>query len=371
VIDLPTPDRPGVLAELGQTCGADVSGYVLSVEELAETGVWGVKVQMIDPGRLAAADAAPYWHTPRYADGQAESFALAGCVPHDAWGPVRDRCDELGLAFVATPFDLDAVDALVDLRPDAVKIASGDITYLRLVDACATRFTQLIISTGASDVADVAQVGRWVRKARGFDRADDRALVYLACSLEYPTPTESAALGRIATLADFTRHPAGYSDHTVQVSSAEAAAMGAALGASGCVLAEKHVVTSWAAAEHGQVPDLDMAMPTELLRSYQYGLQLGANLRGSAVLAELGAHRGEEAARVGARRSLIVHEALPAGHVIVDDDLMALRPCPAGSIPPDHAALLVGRTVAVDVKPGRVVRWTQAEGAIEVDTVPV
>lgn len=361
MIDLPTADTPGVLAELGQSCGSDVGAYVEAVDAFADAGAWGCKIQMIEPGLLAARDARPYWSTSRYAPTQVESFVLAGAVPHDGWGPVRERCADRGVAFVATPFDLGALDALADLDPDAVKIASGDITYRQLVVGAAERFGQIVLSTGASYDHEVQAAMRWCRVA-GKAR-----VLPLACSLEYPTPWESAHLARIGSLAELVRAPVGYSDHTVQTDPAAAESVGAAVGAAGAALAEKHVAVYEAV---GQVPDLDMAMDPDLIRYYVEGLALGAELRGSALLDP---HPGEEAAREGARRSLVITGDLPAGHVLTDEDVVALRPCPPWALGPEHAEMMVGGHLAEPVRAGRVRGWSWAgaDAEVIVDTVPL
>ena len=191
----------------------------------------------------------------------------------------------------------------------------------------------------------------------------------LACSLEYPTPWESAHLARIGALAELVRAPVGYSDHTVQTDPTAAAVVGAALGAAGAVLAEKHVAVYEAV---GQVPDLDMAMDPDLIRYYVEGLALGAELRGSA---SLDPHPGEEAAREGARRSLVVTRDLPAGHVLTDGDIAALRPCPPWATTPDQYSIMLGATLAAPVEAGRMRRWSAelqgfGRSTVTVETVP-
>lgn len=345
MIALPSADRPGVLAELGQSCGSDVGAYVEAVHAFADAGAWGVKVQMIDPERLAAPGAAPYWQTTRYAETQAQSFALAGVVPHDGWGRVREACAVAGVAFVATPFDLGALDPLADLDPDAVKIASGDITFRQLVEGVGQRFAQVILSTGASDDREVRSALRWLEWCNEW-------VLPLACSLEYPCPWESANLARIGALVSLTGVPCGYSDHTVQTDLDEAYAAGMAVGAAGAVLAEKHVMV--ADDPDANVPDMDMALTPDLFGYYVGGLIEGASARGSA---SLGPTEGEAAAREGARRSVHVVAPLDAGHVITEADLACLRPCPPGAAEPAVVEWLVGYRLTAPVEAGPIVAW--------------
>jgi N-acetylneuraminate synthase len=354
VIDFPKADEPpAFLAELGQTCGADVDAYVAAVERFAAVGVWGVKVQMLDPERLASPSALPYWSTSRYADTQAESFAKAGVVPHDGWEPVRRRCAELGVAFVATPFDLDAVRALRDLEPDAVKVASGDLTWKRLLLNVAD-FPQVILSTGAARSSEVHESVRFIQAA---GRPALHRLMVLACHLAYPTADEHAALYRIEALRALVGSrlgvTVGLSDHTYQQTGERLMAVGAAAGALGARLVEKHVADGY----HGEVPDFDMAVTPAQVKVYVEGLHLGWSLRGTRGL---DVTPEEEPAREQARRSLVLRHDLPKGHVLTADDFTALRPG-TGTSPMREGALL-GLRLRDRAKAGQIIGFTTSSG---------
>jgi sialic acid synthase SpsE len=56
------------------------------------------------------------------------------------------------------------------------------------------------------------------------------------------------------------------------------------------------------------------------------------------------------------RRAVRARRDLPAGHRVAREDLIVLRPCPPGSLPPYRAGELVGRTLARPVHSGDCVR---------------
>jgi sialic acid synthase SpsE len=149
-----------------------------------------------------------------------------------AHGLVAARAHQRGLAFVSTPFDEGAVRMLCDAGCDALKIASGDVTHLRLVETSARTGLPLIVSTGMSSIEDVAIAVECARDAGA------RHLALLHCVSAYPTPADSANLSAISTLAARFDAPVGLSDHGTDPL---APALAVALGAS---IYERHFVSS-------------------------------------------------------------------------------------------------------------------------------
>ena len=57
------------------------------------------------------------------------------------------------------------------------------------------------------------------------------------------------------------------------------------------------------------------------------------------------------------RRALRVRDFLPAGTIIGEAHLEALRPCPEGAVPPSRLDAVLGRTLKVDKERGRELMW--------------
>lgn len=350
--DLP-PDRCAVVAEAGQCMEGSVDRAVAMVDQAADAGAWGFKVQMLNPVDLAAPGAPLYWRDRLGRDDQRQAFFASGLVAYRSWGPVRDRCHDRGLAFIATPFDSDAVDACVELGVDAIKVASGDLTNTPLLSRCMAAAAhlgcRLIVSTGAATEDEIQHVARVLAAYRPEHAAPD--VVWLACTLAYPTPDHAAHLARIPELARLVslaryrgavsiseaRWSVGYSDHTTGTDTSLAAA------AAGAVLCEKHFTDG----EAHEVPDNDIALNPWDLATYVTNANRGAALRGRA---DLEPDPAEEAARHGARRSVHLVKHLGAGDVITDAHLAVLRP--GGGLAPSVAGWLIGQRAAVAMEPG-------------------
>lgn len=303
-----------LIAEAGQTMEGDVGLAVEMVHAFADAGATGFKVQLLDPEKIATADAESYWRTgPPIL--QRQSFADSGLIPYGAWGPVRAACAQRQIAFVGTPFDHDAVRALVGLDADAIKVASGDITFWPLLHHIRDAGKRVYFSTGASTPAEIVVASTF------FGNSIEK--IPLACTLSYPTPMNRAMLGRIGALRRLDLlgvDRIGYSDHTESTYTAGHAVL------AGATVLEKHVTMrkgSW------RVPDHAMA-----LDPVEFSWYCASALSALELLGGDGLRVGEQeqAARVGARRAARWTHDFGAGHTLgSSDDVSVLRPDPDGS----------------------------------------
>lgn len=326
-----------VIAEWGQTNQGSVNTAIRQAEVACESGCWGAKWQLLSPERIAARYASAYWSHARPGELQRDTFDRNGMIDYGAWGEVKEICDHLDIEFIATPFDLEAVDALEKLDVTYIKIASGDITYRDLLQKVAATGRRVILSTGASDADDIARATRWLRKAE--------SVTLLACDLVYPCPMAETNLARIETLRRFYAgdeliEAIGYSDHTTGTDSALAATV---LGAT---VLEKHATLD----PGGPTPDDSMGLNPSWLPEYVIKAKWGALMRGNGQLC---ASAAEQPALVGARRAWHATRDLLAGTRLSTGDLVALRPAKPGMV--SARLSLEGCVLTVDVPKGQAI----------------
>lgn len=146
------------------------------------------------------------------------------------WHFELKRCaDEVGIEFFSTPFYLEAVDLMERVGVRTYKIASGDISFLPLLRAVGATGKRVVLSTGASDLADVERALNALRQSGARD------ITLLHCVANYPPRWDEMNLRAIPILKKEFGLPVGVSDHTPGSTVPIAAA---ALGA---VAVEKHV----------------------------------------------------------------------------------------------------------------------------------
>ena len=76
-------------------------------------------------------------------------------LPLTDYKPLKDFCDEIGIKFLSTPFDLESIDVLEGLDMDYYKIPSGEITNLPYLQKIARLGRPVIMSTGMSGLGDI------------------------------------------------------------------------------------------------------------------------------------------------------------------------------------------------------------------------
>lgn len=331
MVDDRTDPTPQCVAEFGQSHRGDIRIAIKQIEAAKQAGAHAVKFQTFDPAEVASARAVRYWNADLGGhESQLDTFADNGMLPREAWPTLSSLCDSLGVEFLSTPFSLRAVD---ELEPHVRrwKVASGDITYRRLLEHIAATGKPVMLSTGAATEDEIDRALDWLEPV---------PVVLLACTLSYPCPDDEAHLGRIEGLRRRFFHrcqSVGYSDHTTGTTTSFAAA---ALGAT---VLEKHCTLS----ADGPVPDDGMALTPEGLARYVTNAQRGAVMRGDPTLT---AKDCEQAAFEQARRSVCAARPIREGQTLTADDLVSLRP--GGGVHPQYEPLLDGTEARRDYGAG-------------------
>jgi len=162
------------------------------------------------------------------------------------------HCENNGIEFLTTIFDLDTVDFLASLGLERVKIASSDCNSWKLIEKCLANFDHVIISTGMHSGEEIMELAKFL----GTEAA--RCTIMHCVSL-YPCPLEKANLLRIAALNKFFPS-VGYSDHTVGTDVAKVAL------ALGVAALEKHFMLDMETPSRDWAVSIDPAQFHELSR---------------------------------------------------------------------------------------------------------
>lgn len=315
--------RVFVIAEAGVNHNGDVSLAEKLVDAAHAAGADAVKFQTFRAENLAsdAAKLAPYQAAAGVQDGQKAMLAKLE-LDENAHRRLQDRARKAGIEFLSTPFDEESADMLERLGIPRFKIPSGEITNKRLIEHVARKGKPLILSTGMSDLDEV-------RRAVGWIRAVSRApLTILHCVTEYPAPFDQINLRAMTTMRDELQLPAGYSDHTLGVEIAVAAA---ALGAA---VIEKHLTLDRTLPGPDHAASLEPAEFSSMVRQIRaVSSALGDGVKRPAPC--------EEKNLAAARRGLVAAADLPAGHRLERSDLAAKRP--ATGISPADVDRVLGK----------------------------
>ena len=117
-----------------------------------------------------------------------------------------------GILF-SSPFSIRAVDLLESLNVKIYKIASFEITDLKLINYIDQKKKPIIISTGNSSINEIKDAINIIKKYHN-------KIIILHCVSSYPTELENTNLDRINELKKkFKQYYIGLSDHTIGIES--------------------------------------------------------------------------------------------------------------------------------------------------------
>jgi len=331
--------RPFVIAEMSGNHNQSLERALEIVDAAAATGAHALKLQTYTADTMTLDlrekgffidDPKSLWNGRTLYDLYQEAH-----TPWEWHKPIFDRCRELGLVYLSTPFDDTSVDFLEALDVPCYKIASFENTDLPLIRKVAATGKPMIISTGMATVAELDETVRAAREAGCND------LILLKCTSTYPATAENTNILTIPHLRDLFNCEVGLSDHTMGLGVSVAAV---ALGAS---VIEKHFTLCRA---DGGV-DSSFSLEPEEMRSLVVETERAWQALGQV---SYGPTEKEKNSLVF-RRSLYVVKDMKAGEVFTAENVRAIRP--GYGLPPKFVDTFMGRQISVDAKKGTPVSW--------------
>lgn len=262
-------------------------------------------------------------------------------MPFEWHKDLVEYANECGIKFLSTGFDEESVDFLKNLGIDLFKIPSGEITnkpYLRHV---ARKRLPVILSTGMATLKEV-EAAMCVLMEEGIDKS---RITILHCNTEYPTPMKDVNLKAMNYIGDALGVTVGYSDHTMGI---EVPIAAVALGAT---VIEKHFTLDRTMNGPDHIASLE---PTELKNMVEAIRNIEQSISGNGIK-EPSESEFKNISVV--RKSLHFKNSLPEGHVITENDLIALRP--GSGISPMEIDIYVGKKLIENVREFSMVKHSQ------------
>jgi sialic acid synthase SpsE len=187
------------IAEASSNHDQDLSRALDFVDAAADCGCDAVKFQLFRIRELFAPEI--------LAKSAKHRARVKWELPVSHLAPLAERARKRNIQFSCTPFYLDAVK---ELEPFVAfyKIASYELLWHSLLEACAATAKPVIISTGMATMPEIKAAVATLK------RAHCKTITALHCVSAYPAPPEEANLAAIAAIRDNAQVPAGWSDHT-------------------------------------------------------------------------------------------------------------------------------------------------------------
>jgi sialic acid synthase SpsE len=331
---------PYLIAEIGVNHEGKLDVAKRLIDLAKEGGADAAKFQSYKADRIASKHSPAYWDTSKEATrSQFELFSKYDAFGAKEYEVLARHCASVGIDFASTPFDAGAVEFL-DPLVAYHKIASADITNVPLLRQIAGKGKPVLLSTGASTLAEIDMAVDTLTRAGG------KQIVLLQCTLNYPCPNANAHLNMIEGLRrSYPDRLLGYSDHTLPD---ERMLILSAAWLKGALVLEKHFThdKTLPGNDHYHAADV------QDFRRFRQNIALLQEVLGETHKRPL---PSEAPAREHARRSIVIDRPLRAGQVIAAGDITYKRP--AHGVSPLHWDEVIGRKVARDLDEDHVLRW--------------
>ena len=204
-----------IIAEAGVNHNGDIETAKRLIDVAADAGVDYVKFQTFKANKIVTKQAkrADYQNkNTKDFDTQYEMLKKLE-LNEDSHHLLIKYCNHKGIKFLSTGFDLDSLEFLNKIGIRLAKIPSGEITNYPYLKKVAQLYSEVILSTGMSDMDDINKALAILLKF-GVKKEN---ITILHCNSEYPTPMSDVNLKAMLHIQTELNVKIGYSDHTLGI----------------------------------------------------------------------------------------------------------------------------------------------------------
>ena len=330
---------PFIIAEMSGNHNQSLDSALNIVDAAAECGVSALKIQTykpeimtlnLDTEEFRVAGDGSLW--------RGETLFELYKKAHTPWEwheDIYNRAKSKGLMVFSTPFDESAVNFLESLNTPLYKIASFEITDLKLIECVAKTHKPVIISTGMASISEISDAIE-VMKSN-----NNNNYVLLKCTSSYPATPKFSNIKTIPNLRETFKCEVGLSDHTLGIGVAIASI---SLGAT---VIEKHFTLN---RLDGGVDSQFSLEPREMTQ-----LVIEANRAYQAMGSISYGVSEQEQESIQFRRSLYISKAVKAGEILTKENVRAIRP--GFGLAVKYYDIIIGRRASEDLQEGTPLSW--------------
>jgi len=265
--------EPYIIAEISANHNGDLDRAKKLIKEAEKNGAHAVKFQTYKSDTITLNSTREEFmiHGGLWDGRSLHDLYSEGSLPWEWHKELFEYAWNTGLAVISSPFDETAVDFLVDLGVDALKIASFELCHIPLLEKCAASGLPIIISTGMGTLEEVEEALE-VMSSNGADE-----VIVLHCISSYPANPDDFNLPRMNLLKERFDVLVGLSDHCID----NHIAIGSVV--LGATLIEKHFTLD---RDGGGLDDSFSILPHELRSLVNNSREIKKAIRSKNILSE-------------------------------------------------------------------------------------
>ena len=300
-----------IIAEAGVNHNGDINLAKQLIDIAVEAGADAVKFQTFKTENLVSKNAQKASYQKKTTDTNESQFEMIKKLELDidTHYELMAYCNNKNIIFLSTPFDLDSIDLLNNLKLKIFKIPSGEITNLPYLRKIGNLNKTVILSTGMSNMKEIKYALDTLTNAGTLKEN----ITILHANTMYPTPMCDVNLKAMVTIGNTFDISYGYSDHTLGI---EVDIAAVAMGAS---VIEKHFTID----KTMEGPDHKASLePNELISMVQgirnVEIALGSSIKKPSP---------SEIPNINvARKSIVANIDINKGELLTKDNLAIKRP---------------------------------------------
>lgn len=327
-----------IIAEIGSNFDRSIDKAKKMIDLAIEVGADCAKFQSFKPSKIVSATgfgSTNEGFQSRWKKPVTEVYQDA-MLPREWHQELANYCTKQGIDFSSSPYDTEAVDMLVELDVDYIKIGSGEVNNIPFIRYAASKGKPLIVAVGATTLSEIDEM------VQAIEAEGNENFALLQCVTNYPSDFPDANIRVIQTLASAYGKLVGYSDHTP----GHTVPLGAvALGAR---IIEKHFTDD----KTQEGPDHLFALNPEEFATMVREIR---NLEQALGTGRKRIYQSEETTQILQKRSLYAIQPIKKGQKITTDMVAPLRP--AKGIAPKHLSVVVGAQAQKDWDADTPVTW--------------
>lgn len=334
--------RTYLIAEVGVNHNGDLDLARKMVVEAKNAGADAVKFQTFTADALVTNDTPKVLYQKSTTSSDETHYEMIEKLELSKEGhyKLKSYCDQIGIDFLSTPYDIASAKFLLELDVKMFKTASADIVDLPLQRFIASTKKPAIIATGMSGLGDVEKVVDIYLDECNAD------VVLLHCVSNYPCSDESINMNAMRTLENAFSLPVGYSDHSRGYL---AAVLSVSMGAK---VIEKHFTLDRSLPG----PDHQASSIPEEFSELVNNVRRAEKMLGSSRKC---CQREERQMATVSRKSLVLAHSKSAGDTIELEDLCLMRP--GDGISAYLMDLVIGRRLRTDLEARHKLGWEDLE----------
>ena len=230
-------DKTYIIGEIGINHQGDLSIAKRLIDIAAAAGCDAVKFQKRNPDVCVPEDQK---NKPRTWQGKEMTYLEYKYkveFGQEEYDEIDDYCRKQGIAWSASPWDMDSLKFLERYDIPFIKVPSAMLTNDELLEGCVRSGKRVIFSTGMSTQEEIDHAVGVLRQAKkDYVSLHDDKIGLLHCNSTYPAPINELNLSAIKTLQDkYPDFEIGYSGHELTIGTTVASVL---LGAS---IIERHI----------------------------------------------------------------------------------------------------------------------------------